>query len=224
MEEKKVVDFPVRKTENVESFRVWAPQNCKEVFDNMPIKEIREVCLKQMNSDLEDNVGWLVARVKTYVLIGDYETVCMLLRTLCQHQYSESQRIVDLMVDAIRFGMINNYDCARRNIKDMLVILCGKLQYANDLYNENTRKLFQEIIEKFYERSVYGSDDKQSQLISRVLFVIAAVKDKTFISILEKIRINKINLAHLMEYVSISKERISLEGLTMIVLRYLKGE
>lgn len=223
MEGKKTWDFPVKKTENVESFRIWPAQNFKEVFDSMPIKEIREACLKQMNSDHGANVEWLFKRVKAYREICDYETVCMLLRTLCQHQYSQSQRIVDLMVDSIRFGIIGNRDCAQRNIKDMLVILCGKLQYAEDLYNENTKKLFQEIIEKFYISSVYGSEEESIRLINRVLYIIMAVKDKHFTPILEKMDISKKELEHLMKYASVSKERIGFEGLKLIVLRHLKS-
>ncbi|MDO8443862.1 MAG: hypothetical protein Q7S78_02690 [Candidatus Azambacteria bacterium] len=228
MEEKKVVgvvDFPVRRTGKAgmqtEEVR-WGFKDYREAFDNMPIREVREACLSEINPDWEDNVNWLIKRVEAYLKIDDYETVCMLFRELCRHQGSQKQRILDLMVDSIRSGMGSSY--AYNNIKDMLVILCGKLLHEKNLYNENARKLFREIIEKFHEQCVFGSDDRKAQLISRILFVIAAVKDRTFIPILKKINIDKENLAHLMEYVSISKERINLEGLRMIVLRYLKGE
>ena len=224
-----VVDFPVRRTGKAGCMQteeiMWGFKDYREVFDNIPIKEIRETCLREINPDFENNVDWLVERVKAYCKIGDYETVCMLSRVLSRHQYLQKQRILDVMIDSIKFGMNQqNSDHAQYNIKDMLVILCGKLLHEENLYNENTRKLFQEIIEKFYERCVYGSDDRKAQLVSRVLFVIAAVKDKTFVPILEKMRISKINLAHLMEYVSVTKERIIFEGLRMIVLRHLKDE
>lgn len=225
MEEKNVVegvDFPVRRTDNVGSFCAWHLQDSKKAFDSMPIKEIREACLQQINPDCEDNVDWLIKRVEAYLKMNDYETVCMLLRVLCRHQWSQKQRIVDVLVDSIRFGMNSSY--ASNNIKDMLVILCGKLQYEEKLYNENTRKLFQEIIEKFYDSSVYGSNENNYRLVFRVLCIIMAVKDDSFIPILEKIDINKKELLHLAKYVSICKERIGLEGLRMIVLRHLKGK
>lgn len=224
MEKKKVVDFPVERTESVDSFCAWPLLKPKEVFDSVPIKEIREKCLQRIDPEWEDNVNWFIKKIKAYSRIDDYETVCMLLRTFCRHQGSQKQIILDLMVDSIRSGMKDSLGCAHNNIKDILVILCGKLQHEGNLYNENTRKLFQEIIEMFYNRSVHCADDRYYRLVSRVLFVVMTVKDDSFISILERKNINKNELAHLARYASVCKERIGLEGLKMIVLRHLKGE
>ena len=218
-------DFLVEYTREFKNFCFFGPVNeAKKRFDTMPIKEVREACLKAIDPDSDYNFNWLARRVVAYCQKKDFGTVCMLLRTLSRHQWSRKPEIVNFMVDAVRFAMMDVRSGYSEDTKNTLVILCGKLQFDKNLYSKRVRELFEEIIKKFYPSSVYSVKEEECRLVSRVLFIIAAVKDASFISILEEKEIDKKGLAHLMGYVSVCKEEINLEGLRLVILKHLKEE
>lgn len=220
MEEKNFA-FPVRTTIMEESSfgYPYSVQMAMEDFDNIPHKKIREECLRKLNQNV--SFDWLAQRIEAYCKIQDFKTAFMLLRVLPQSQYCEP-KVLQIMVNTVN-ATINagrNFE----NIKSALVILCGKLRFKKAIYSKDARDLFEKIIKKFYPSSVYGTYDDECRLISIVLFMISHFRDSYFIPLLEEEEIDGKDLSHLMEYVYVSRERILLEALRILVLRHLKNE
>ncbi len=190
-----------------------------EDFDKITFKEARECFLQGISPDWYPD--WLAEHVEAYLEIDDFETVFMLLRTMANARHDIEKKAVALMVKTTEKILVNS-PCYPSFLKDALVILCGKLNFEGSLYNEDVRAVFEKIIKKFYP-GIYGSSEEEARLISRVLFVIGHVKDKYFLPLLEaKDDFSPEHLSHLMEYTSVCKDQLAMEGLRLLVIKYLE--
>lgn len=202
------------------SLRPWSGQEeLKLEFDEMPVQEIREICLENIT-----DIGWLTARVKAYIGINDYPTVFMLLRTLGRLPTSsdDSQKnFLELMVEVARVCLESFKH--RFYLKDALVILCGKLYYNPELYNERVRKLFEDILKKYDGNGRYGMHEEESRILIRIFLVLSKLGDKSFLPQLREYLPSVKYLAHLMAYSNTCKDEVLAEGLRLLLIRHLEN-
>jgi len=207
--------------EFLNSLRDWSPSraeaNSCTIFDEIPIEEIRQRCLGNIR-----NVEWLTERVKTYLGCNDFKTVFMLLRTLAGSGGELSQpKILQLMVDVTKKCLEDFH--SQYYLKDALVILCGKIYYSPQLYDEEVRKVFQNILTRYDRKGKYGVYEEEARILMRIFLTIGKVGDKTFLSLLRKNIPDTKNLNHLMEYTHTCKDEIAAEGVRMLLIRYFEN-
>lgn len=219
--------IPVRRTFELGDFqshlrclRPWGGQEeLKRVFDEIPLKEIREICLSNIN----DN-EWLIQRIKTYLEINDYPTVFMLLRTL---GIKTSGSVIDLQNDALQIMIEVAEKCLKENdsynLKDVLVILCDKIYNRPEIYNEGVRKLLEEILKKYERLDRYGIYEKEAQILIRIFLLISKLGDKSFLPLLRTYLPDAKNLAHLMKYSNTCRDEVLADGLRMLLIRHLEN-
>lgn len=198
----------------------------RKLFDECPFKEVREACIKALapepHSDSE--AEWYLERVKRFIEIKDSYTAFLLLRRLaCYHGELEPQ-ILDVMIKIVELCLVP-YSGFYGQMKNALVILCGRLEHHPELYNEKARKLFCRLL-GVYDRENENrglTDPGKSRILKRVFWTIGRLKDRSFLPLLEKCLLNKKNRDHLMEYTSVCKDEIDVEGLRLLVIQHLKG-
>lgn len=218
--------FKVKQTVSLEELLSSLPQNSypvaakifHRVFDENPVKEVREACINKLCAEWDFEVDWLTKRVKAYLEIGDYPTVFMLLRVLAGHEGESQKDILGLMVETVK-SCLQKYP---HYLKETLVILCGKIHHHPELYDETVKEVFQSILEKYDGKERYISD-KKYRLLLRVFLSIGRVGDKTFLPLLRRNIPDQEYLAELMRYASVSKDEIIAEGIRLLVIRYLEN-
>jgi len=211
--------FPVTPSVDLAEFKYFNHLKRKD-FDEFPITELREECLRQLNED--HGFDWLRERVEAYLEINDFKTVFMLLRKIANYHGDKEHEVFELMAKTAK----NILDLSRYQmsyLRDAIAILCNKIHHSDGFvfYNSNIKVVFEKIIEKHYP-SVYGNSEEEARLVSIVLLSIGHMKDGYFLPILESKEISEKELFYLMKYTSVSKERIKLEGLRILVIRQLK--
>ena len=207
--------------EFLSSLRDWSPNraedNSRTIFDEIPIEEIRQRCLGNIR-----DVKWLTERVKTYLECHDFKTVFMLLRTLAVSGGEESQpKILQLMVDVTRKCLEDFH--SRFYLKDALVILCGKLYYSPQLYNEEVKKLFEDILKRYDKKGRYGTYEEESRILTRIFLILSKLGDKSFLPQLRECLPDAKNLSHLMSYSHICKDEVLADGLRILLIRHLEN-
>lgn len=210
-----LVDFQ----SHLHNLRPWVGQKkLKAVFDEIPTKEIREICLL----NITDN-EWLIKRIKAYLKINDYETVFMLLRRLGIETSSGDSKnsALQLMIEVAEKCLEDFPDSYY--LKDALVILCGKLYNSPELYNERARKLFTDILNKYDRKDRYGTYEKEAQILIRVFLLLSKLGDKSFLGQLRECLPDAQNLKHLMSYSNTCRDEVLADGLRLLLMRHFEN-
>jgi len=210
--------FPVNPTQTLADWRAFHIKNGD--FDDFHFKEIREDFLKRINPD--SRFDWLSERVEAYLEINDFETVLMLLRQFSRLSYYQKEAVALMVKSANKILEYSERTGYSSRLKEVIVILCGKINFYKEVYDDSVASIFEKILNKYYP-SCYGSDEDKSRLISRILLPIAHVKDRYFLPILKEKEPSKKELDHLMQYTSVSKDRIELEALRLLVIKHLEN-
>lgn len=211
MDENKV---KIKRTDTLEEFLRWQFRQCYnsedfyKIFDEMPLKEIREKCVYMISTESDFGVEWLIQRTNAFFEVADYDTVCMLLERLVIHRGDYQSSIVQLMIRILEI----------RYHPKIIELLCKKIDHEPSLYNAEVSRIFMKILEEYDSRVI----DHKPELVMPVFLTIGKVKDKTFLPLLEKNILDSQRLAHLMYYVSVCQDAITLEGLRMLLIRYLR--
>lgn len=190
-------------------------------FDDYPIKEVRELCIKKFRAPYSDSdVKWFIERIKKFTELKDRDTVFLLLRGVAHYHGELEPQILDLMIQTIEKYLGTH--CST-NIKAAVVILCGKLEYHPELYNEKVRNLFCQILDE-YDRKGRGNTihQEESRILKRVFRTIGIVRDRSFLPLLEKCLPNEFSRNLLMNRISIDSDKADAEGLRLFVIQHLK--
>ena len=200
----------------------YSDKGYRELFDLVPLEEVRKLCLKNLNMNYDETSRWVLDRAENYLAINDYKTVTMLLREALHSRTSGVQRTLRILISAIHKILEGQYLCPDET-KELFVILCGKLSREPEHYNKDIREFFMETLKRYDSASKYGRNEYSSRILQRVLRAIGEVQDTSFLAPLKEKEVSKEDLAHLMEYANISRETLTLEGLRLLVIRQLEN-
>jgi len=197
-------------------------KRAREMFDRFPIRDIREACLKQIWAESDEEVAWLIERFQAYKKINDYSTALMILRVLANRHNGRFQgKIVELMAMIVKECLENKFFYG--NLKESVVILCGKINRRPELYNATILDIFLDILRDYdaKDKRAYNNS-KDLFLVVRVFSSIFKLGDTTFLPLLEENAVQPDELQNLAEYVNVSKEEFILEGTRLLLIKYLK--
>ncbi len=202
----------------------WRSDLRRDDFDVYPSRDVREEILKRINPDSDLNFRWISEHIEAHLEIEDFETVLMLLRQFSQISYSRLQKeamklIVKSANAVLEYAEHSGY---WEPLKEIVVVLCGKINFYEKVYDNSVRDIFERIINKYYP-SWYGSSKEESRLISRILLPIAHVKDVHFLPILKAKEPSDEEFNYLMKYTSVCKDRIGLEALRLLAIKHLEN-
>lgn len=237
-------DFEVKRTAKAKDylsiFSAFEPaiekETLKKAFDEIPIMELREVCVDALSGD-DLEIGWLIERAEAYfgtkykirddeVCIPDYETVFILLKALAFHRGESQPIILQLMVDVVRSCM--GESLYEPDFEKAIKILYNKIDNQPELYNEEVKRLLVDILEEYDNvTEPYPMDEYKSphtRLLLKYIFLIAGcVKDISFIPLLKKNIFRKDDFGCLMKDNAIRKDYLPLESLRMTIIYHLEN-
>jgi len=191
--------------------------NSWEEFDMIPIVELR----KGWAFRKQERVDELLERIDSFLKIGDFVTVCLLLDRLGTHHGDRQPEIIEVMIDSARQAVKSGNQSA---IKGTLEILCREINFDKEPYGENVRVFFKEFFEKYHTSfQLHFLGEKGPKWMSMVLFNIGHAGDKSFVSILENLSLDDKRVAYFFGYTSVCQEMIKMEGLRLLVLQHLKN-
>lgn len=192
-----------------------------EMFDSVPLQEVRKTCLERLPINSSLTVDLLIKRVRAFLAINDYPTVLMLLHELAKSDV-DGKNILRWITMVAEF-FLERYPCYIDYLKETLVILCGKINHHPELYDNQVRAVLKKILEKYDRKEKYGSYERESRILSRVFLTTACAGDKNFLPLLQRNIPDKKNLAHLIKYTSVCRDKIEAEAIRILVIRYLEN-
>lgn len=176
------IDFEVESTIKADDyFSIFRPlypalneEMLQEVFDKIPIKEVREVCIHGLSKKDNSKIDWLIERTKAYleieyeiddkwliertkaeyeiddkkkvyICIPDDPTVLMLFKELALHRGERQPVILQLMVDTVKGCIGDSY--REFVLEECTEILYKKITNQPKLYNEEVKKLLVDLLD-----------------------------------------------------------------------------
>jgi hypothetical protein len=163
----------------------------------------------------------MLERVSAYLAAQDFNTAFSLLRSLAtfSNNIDYEKKIVNSMVAVTE-------KCLKKDVwhlKEPLVILCGKIYHYPQFYNEEIRKLFMDILEKYDHRSKCGTYAEEARILLRIFLTVAKLNDKEFLPLLKKYLPDAPSIIRLAEYSHTCKDEIIAEGSRMFLINHLEN-
>ncbi len=241
--------FEVRQTVSLDDLKREALRDVKVGFDKSPLKEVRERCLESIYPWSDEDFQWLAERIRAYREISDYTTTILLLRRialfkprlffLVGYEWGRSGKederhivIRDLLIETLEALLSENFLRDHLSeIKEVLVMLCGRLKDIPKLYNDRIRKVFQGFFERYIDSkgriSIVSCFDLKlkedyERLLQRILKVIIHVKDKGFLPVLYHVGEDPRSHKQLISFLQF-EEQLALEALRMFTIQYLEN-
>lgn len=215
----------------VPHYNHYTRQKIEEIFDSVPIREVREKCVVALRDPgYTERFVWFEERIRAYVRIGDFDTVIMLLRGLVYVPDSLRKRAFDLIIEV--FESILNAPHGRVTPfgslwKDITVIFCGHLGHHPEDYNPQASTIVLRVLQKGQDYAGWASDDG-CRILARLIAIAARVKDVELAPVIEEFvlpmrheEFKRYGLKHQLEYFSISKERLLVDAQARQTAAYL---
>lgn len=202
------------------SFGYHGDKGYRKVFDTIPLKDVRERCVEYLIPTVKETFDWLVERIEGFIAANDHETATMLLRKAVMYEGEGKQKVVDLMVDCAHSIRNRNKSLGQlrdqsKALKEVLVILCGKLHREPELYSQRVNSLFCRLL------AYLSHTEENARIRQRILRVIGRVGDASFLEQLKR-ETTHANTIALMGYLYDS-DTINFEALRLLVIAHLEN-
>jgi len=172
-----------KKTQSLKNFvesiaEIGDVKAIKDIFERVPIEEVRNACLKKIVPESAETMVWLIQKTDDFIQIGDFQTALLMLKKIAQFKTEDVANRDYIFIFLVLQKWIE--EDRRAALKDGLEIIYEKIKKENLYFQAETRNLFCLILEKYDNDNIERSAEDFEMLQHLIGFISRLGEEKNY--------------------------------------------